>query len=168
VRAEAALGHPIEIISGREEARLIYAGVAFLQPSTKPRLVIDIGGRSTEMILGDGRTPRVAESFQVGCVSLSMRYFPDGRYTRAAFRAAQVAAGAELEEALVPFGTPSLARGARLVRHRRRRRRRAQGQRQDGRPHHGRGPALADRALHRAGPHRQARHPWHEARAASR
>jgi len=103
VRAEAALGHPIEIISGREEARLIFAGVAFLQPSTKPRLVIDIGGRSTEMILGDGRAPRVAESFQVGCVSLSMRYFPDGRYTRAAFRAAQVAAGAELEEGLVPF-----------------------------------------------------------------
>jgi exopolyphosphatase/guanosine-5'-triphosphate,3'-diphosphate pyrophosphatase len=103
VRAEAALGHPIEIISGREEARLIFVGVAFLQPSIKPRLVIDIGGRSTEMILGDGRAPRVAESFQVGCVSLSMRYFPDGRYTRAAFRAAQVAAGAELEEALVPF-----------------------------------------------------------------
>ncbi|MET0382748.1 MAG: Ppx/GppA phosphatase family protein [Burkholderiaceae bacterium] len=103
VRAEAVLGQPIEIISGREEARLIYAGVAFLQPSPKPRLVIDIGGRSTEMILGHGRTPRVAESFQVGCVSLSMRYFPDGRCTRTAFRAAQVAAGAELEEALVPF-----------------------------------------------------------------
>ena len=103
LRAEAALGHPIEIISGREEARLIFAGVAFLQPSTKPRLVIDIGGRSTEMILGNGRAPRVAESFQVGCVSLSMRYFPEGRYTRSAFRAAQVAAGAELEEALVPF-----------------------------------------------------------------
>ncbi len=103
VRAEAALGHPIEIISGREEARLIYAGVAFLQPSTRPRLVIDIGGRSTEMILGTSRTPRVAESFQVGCVSLSMRFFPEGRYTRSAFRAAQVAAGAELEEGLVPF-----------------------------------------------------------------
>jgi exopolyphosphatase/guanosine-5'-triphosphate,3'-diphosphate pyrophosphatase len=103
LRAEAALGHPIEVISGREEARLIYAGVAFLQPSARPRLVIDIGGRSTEMILGDGRAPRVAESFQVGCVSLSMRYFPEGRYTRSAFRAAQVAAGAELEEALVPF-----------------------------------------------------------------
>ena len=60
LRAEAALEHPIEVISGREEARLIYAGVAFLQPSTRPRLVIDIGGRSTEMILGHGRTPRVA------------------------------------------------------------------------------------------------------------
>jgi len=102
-RAEAALEHPIEVISGREEARLIYSGVAFLQPSSKPRLVVDIGGRSTEIILGHGRTARVAESFQVGCVSLSMRYFPDGRYTRAAFRAAQVAAGAELEEAIVPF-----------------------------------------------------------------
>ena len=103
VRAEAALEHPIEVISGREEARLIYAGVAFLQPSTKPRLVVDIGGRSTEMILGHGRTPRVAESFQVGCVSLSLRFFGEGRFTRAGFRAAQVAAGAELEEGLVPF-----------------------------------------------------------------
>lgn len=103
VRAEAALEHPIEVISGREEARLIYAGVAFLQPSAKPRLVVDIGGRSTEMILGHGRTPRVAESFQVGCVSLSLRFFGDGRFTRSGFRAAQVAAGAELEEALVPF-----------------------------------------------------------------
>jgi len=104
LRARTILGFPIDVISGREEARLIYQGVAHLLPqSDERRLVIDIGGRSTEMILGDGRTPRVAESFQVGCVSLSMRYFPEGRYTRAAFRAAQVAAGAELEEALVPF-----------------------------------------------------------------
>ena len=91
------------MISGREEARLIYAGVAQLQPSTEPRLVIDIGGRSTELILGQGRTPLVAESYGVGCVSLSMRFFPDGRLTQASFRAAQVAAGAELEEALQPF-----------------------------------------------------------------
>src|SRR5689334_5495899 len=77
-RAEAVLGHPIEIVSGREEARLIYVGVAFLQPTTQSRLVIDIGGRSTEMILGSGRMPRIAESFQVGCVSLSMRFFGDG------------------------------------------------------------------------------------------
>ncbi|RVT52082.1 exopolyphosphatase [Rubrivivax albus] len=102
-RAQAALGHPIEVVSGREEARLIYAGVAHLQPSDEPRLVVDIGGRSTEMILGRGRLPGTAESFQVGCVSLSMRYFPDGVITADGFRAAQVAAGAELEEGLQPF-----------------------------------------------------------------
>lgn len=102
-RAATVLGHAIEVISGREEARLIYAGVARLQPSELPRLVIDIGGRSTEMILGQGRTVMRAESFRVGSVSLSMRYFPEGRFTEAAFREAQVAAGAEFEEALVPF-----------------------------------------------------------------
>jgi exopolyphosphatase/guanosine-5'-triphosphate,3'-diphosphate pyrophosphatase len=102
-RASPVLGHPIEVISGREEARLIFAGVARLQPSQQPRLVIDIGGRSTEMILGQGRHPKRAESFRVGSVSLSMAYFADGRYTEQAFRAAQVAAGAELEEALQPF-----------------------------------------------------------------
>jgi exopolyphosphatase/guanosine-5'-triphosphate,3'-diphosphate pyrophosphatase len=103
LRAQEALGFPIEVISGREEARLIFSGVAHLQPSDAPRLVIDIGGRSTEMILGRARLPRVAESFGVGCVSLSLRFFGDGRITDAAFRAAQVAAGAELEEALQPF-----------------------------------------------------------------
>jgi exopolyphosphatase/guanosine-5'-triphosphate,3'-diphosphate pyrophosphatase len=102
-RAQTALGYPIEVISGREEARLIYAGVAHLQPSTTPRLVIDIGGRSTEMILGHDRTPVTAESFKVGSVSLSLRWFPDGRFTPQAFRDAQVAAGAELEEALQLF-----------------------------------------------------------------
>jgi len=102
-RAQEALGYPIEVISGREEARLIYAGVAHLQPSSTPRLVIDIGGRSTEMILGHDRTPVSAESFKVGSVSLSLRWFPDGRFTPQAFRDAQVAAGAELEEALQLF-----------------------------------------------------------------
>jgi len=102
-RARDVLGQPIEVISGREEARLIYAGVARLQPSERTRLVVDIGGRSTELILGRGRKPLRAESFQVGSVSLSMRYFEGGRFTEAAFRAAQVAAGAELEEALEPF-----------------------------------------------------------------
>ena len=103
LRAQEALGFPIEIISGREEARLIYAGVNHLQPSDETRLVIDIGGRSTELILGQGRAAQVAESFGVGCVSLSLRYFADGVLTREGFRAAQVAAGAELEEALQPF-----------------------------------------------------------------
>ena len=102
-RAEQALGLPIEVISGREEARLIYAGVSHLQPSDAPRLVVDIGGRSTEMIIGQRRTPLRAESFQIGSVSLSLRFFGDGRLTERAFRAAQVAAGAELEEALQPF-----------------------------------------------------------------
>ena len=78
-RAQTVLGQPIEVISGREEARLIYAGVARLQPSQRPRLVVDIGGRSTEMILGRGRQPLLAESFRVGSVSLSMKYFGDGK-----------------------------------------------------------------------------------------
>jgi len=103
LRAQGVLGRSIEIISGREEARLIFAGVARLQPSTAPRLVIDIGGRSTEMIIGRGTRPRQAESFQVGSVSLSMKYFPQGRFSESAFREAQVEAGAELEEALQPF-----------------------------------------------------------------
>jgi exopolyphosphatase / guanosine-5'-triphosphate,3'-diphosphate pyrophosphatase len=102
-RGQKVLGFPIEVISGREEARLIFAGVSYLQPSDKPRLVVDIGGRSTELILGLRREPETAESFAVGSVSLSMRYFPEGRLTAEAFRAAQVAAGAEFEEALLPF-----------------------------------------------------------------
>lgn len=102
-RARAVLCHPIEVVSGREEARLIYAGVSLLQPSTRPRLVIDIGGRSTELILGRARTPQAAESFGVGSVGLSMRWFPDGVLSAEAFRAAQVAVGAEIEEALAVF-----------------------------------------------------------------
>ena len=111
VRAQDALGFPIEVISGREEARLIYAGVARLQPSNEQRLVIDIGGRSTEMILGKSRKPLAAESFQVGSVGLSMRFFPDGKFSPEAFRAAQVAAGAELEEGFSLF-KPSMWRQA--------------------------------------------------------
>jgi exopolyphosphatase / guanosine-5'-triphosphate,3'-diphosphate pyrophosphatase len=103
LRAQTVLGQPVEIVSGREEARLIFAGVARLQPSTVRRLVIDIGGRSTEMILGRGTRPRQAESFRVGSVSLSIKYFPDGRFSERGFREAQIAAGAELEEALEPF-----------------------------------------------------------------
>jgi exopolyphosphatase/guanosine-5'-triphosphate,3'-diphosphate pyrophosphatase len=103
LRARDALEHPIEVVSGREEARLIYAGVAHMQPSERRRLVIDIGGRSTEMILGRGTRALRVESFAVGSVSLSMRYFGDGQLTAKAFRAAQVAAGAELEEALAPY-----------------------------------------------------------------
>lgn len=102
-RGADILGGPIEVISGREEARLIYQGVSRLQPSELPRLVIDIGGRSTEMILGRGYTSHQAESFGIGSVGLSMKHFADGKLTASAFRAAQIAAGAELEEALSTF-----------------------------------------------------------------
>jgi exopolyphosphatase/guanosine-5'-triphosphate,3'-diphosphate pyrophosphatase len=97
--AEPVLGVPIEVISGREEARLIFAGVAHLNPSDAPRLVIDIGGRSTEFVMGQGLKPGAAESFGIGSQSMTQRYFGDGRLTAEAFRAAQVAAGAEFEEA---------------------------------------------------------------------
>lgn len=103
LRAQEALAYPIEVISGREEARLIYAGVAQLQPASGRRLVIDIGGRSTELILGQGRRPLAAESFRTGSVSLSMRFFGDGVIDAQRMRAAQVAAGAEFEESLSTF-----------------------------------------------------------------
>lgn len=102
-RAQVALGYPIEVISGREEARLIYAGVSHLQPSSTPRLVIDIGGRSTEMILGHDRVPVSAESFKVGVLAVLALVPGTGRFTPQAFRDAQVAAGAELEDALQLF-----------------------------------------------------------------
>jgi exopolyphosphatase/guanosine-5'-triphosphate,3'-diphosphate pyrophosphatase len=97
-RARAALGHPIEIISGIEEARLIFAGVAHTMP-TEPgrRLVVDIGGGSTELIIGEGYTPKHLESLYMGCVSMSEEYFPGGRVSEKRFRRACVAARMELE-----------------------------------------------------------------------
>ena len=99
-RANEVLGFPIDVISGREEARLIYQGVAQMLPvSEERRLVIDIGGRSTELILGQGRTPQVMESFRVGSIAWSKRYFPDGQFNRKSFAMAEVAATALLDEA---------------------------------------------------------------------
>lgn len=95
------LGHPIEVVSGAEEARLIYQGVARLLPqSNEQRLVIDIGGRSTELILGQQFSPRAVASFPVGSVAWSTRYFPEGVFTKQAFNIAEVAAKAVLDEAL--------------------------------------------------------------------
>ena len=95
--AEAALGHPIEIISGIEEARLIYKGVTHsLPPHEGLRLVLDIGGGSTELILGQGGEPRALESLHLGCVLMTERFFPDGRITQDAFDRARVAARLEL------------------------------------------------------------------------
>jgi len=95
--AESALGHPIEIISGIEEARLIYQGVTHsLPPHDGLRLVLDIGGGSTELILGRGAEPRALESVHLGCVSMTERFFPGGRITREAFDNARVAVRLEL------------------------------------------------------------------------
>jgi exopolyphosphatase/guanosine-5'-triphosphate,3'-diphosphate pyrophosphatase len=95
--AEDILGCPVEIISGREEARLIYKGVASRLPvSSEQRLVIDIGGRSTEIISGQGKRAHVAESFPLGSVSMSQQHFPSGAFNEAAFAAAESAAASIL------------------------------------------------------------------------
>jgi exopolyphosphatase / guanosine-5'-triphosphate,3'-diphosphate pyrophosphatase len=95
--ARAALGFPIEVISGREEARLIYLGVAHALPvSTQKRLVIDIGGGSTEIIIGTGLEPVLTESLYMGCVSYSLKYFPDGKIEKPRMKAAELAARQEL------------------------------------------------------------------------
>lgn len=100
VRANQILGFPIDVIAGREEARLIYQGVAHMLPqSDERRLVVDIGGRSTEMIIGHGLEARVMESCRVGSVAWSMKYFPEGQFSARAFQQAEIAARAVLEEA---------------------------------------------------------------------
>jgi exopolyphosphatase/guanosine-5'-triphosphate,3'-diphosphate pyrophosphatase len=104
-QAEAALGFPIEVIAGREEARLIYIGAAHSLPAGKERrLVVDIGGGSTEFIIGQQFKPLRTESLLMGCVSFSMKYFPGGKLTRQAFRDAELAARAELQAIARDFG----------------------------------------------------------------
>jgi len=95
--AEDVLGHEVEVISGIEEARLIYLGVAYLSPAPDERmLVVDIGGGSTEIVIGRGYEPELLESLFMGCVQLSLRYFEDGRMTRKRFDKARLAARREL------------------------------------------------------------------------
>jgi exopolyphosphatase/guanosine-5'-triphosphate,3'-diphosphate pyrophosphatase len=97
-RAEGILGFPIEIISGREEARLIYIGVAHsLPPSPENRLVVDIGGGSTEFIIGRDMVPKLMESLYMGCVSYTQRYFPDGKLEKKGLRAAEIAAREQVQ-----------------------------------------------------------------------
>jgi exopolyphosphatase/guanosine-5'-triphosphate,3'-diphosphate pyrophosphatase len=104
-KAHQILGFPIEVVSGREEARLIYQGVAhLLPPSDERRLVIDIGGRSTEFIIGQNKNALQLESYRLGSVAASMKYFSNGEFTLAAFQKAEVAAKAVLDEALPIFG----------------------------------------------------------------
>ncbi|KAF0103668.1 MAG: Ppx/GppA phosphatase [bacterium] len=96
-KARQALGFDIDIVAGREEARLIYLGVAHSLPlSRRPRLVVDIGGGSTECIRGVGYEPRERESLRMGCVVYSLRFFPGGRVDKAALRAAETAARIEI------------------------------------------------------------------------
>jgi exopolyphosphatase/guanosine-5'-triphosphate,3'-diphosphate pyrophosphatase len=103
-RARAAVGHPIEVISGIEEARLIYLGVANTTP-TEPgnRLVADIGGGSTEIIIGEGMHTRQLESLHMGCVSMSAQYFGDGEITEKRMKRARLAARLELEPVRAAF-----------------------------------------------------------------
>ena len=103
--AERTLGLPIDVISGHEEARLTFFGVAHeLPPSPLPRLVIDIGGGSTEFIIGRGLEPERLESLSIGCVGMTQRYFRDGTITAAALDAAETAARAEIEAIAGAFG----------------------------------------------------------------
>jgi exopolyphosphatase / guanosine-5'-triphosphate,3'-diphosphate pyrophosphatase len=100
VKAEQALNHPIHIISGIEEARLIYLGVAYsLSSKANLRLVMDIGGGSTEFIIGSGNSPKEKESLQMGCVSVSNAFFKDGYLTKSAFNQASLF----VEQKLEPF-----------------------------------------------------------------
>lgn len=97
VKAEEILGHPVEIIEGREEARLIYLGVAHgLATKENKRLVVDIGGGSTEFIIGRGMSPLRRESLYTGCVSSNRRYFDDGKISKKAMDAAETDAALTL------------------------------------------------------------------------
>ena len=104
LRARGALGHPIEVISGVEEARLVYLGAAHSLPSLAGRrLVVDIGGGSTELIVGEGYEALRLESLYMGCVSGSEAFFPGGVITEKGFRAARLFARRELEPVRAQF-----------------------------------------------------------------
>jgi exopolyphosphatase/guanosine-5'-triphosphate,3'-diphosphate pyrophosphatase len=107
-RAREALGHPIEIVSGIEEARLIYSGVSHtMSAGSGRRLVCDIGGGSTEIIIGEGLEPLELESLQIGCVRLSEEFFADGRLSQKRMQRARVAA----RQAIEPYQAAFRRRG---------------------------------------------------------
>ncbi len=102
--ARQALGHAIEVISGQEEARLIYRGVGFtLGPAATRRLVFDIGGGSSETVLGEGIHPLFLESLHMGCITYSQRFFRDGRITAKRWQAAETAARLEFQPVAAQF-----------------------------------------------------------------
>ena len=103
-QAELALGFPIEVIAGREEARLIYLGVAHTLPNPRTQhLVVDIGGGSTEFIIGRKFKPLELESLYMGCVSHSLKFFPHGHIDKVGMREAELAARKELQAIVVAY-----------------------------------------------------------------
>ena len=129
-KAEEALGHPVEVISGIEEARLIYLGVSHHTDSTDgSNLVIDIGGGSTEIIIGEGYEPQHLESLYVGCVGVSRAHFADGKLSAKRFERARLAVRLELRPGCCELSPARLETCDRLFGHgacRARRRARAQ------------------------------------------
>ena len=100
-QARQILGYPVEIISGEQEAELIYQGAAYTSAGSDHRLILDIGGASTELIIGQGFSIQRAVSLNMGCVRFSEAYFPDGRFTQARFNNA-IQAAKSLIEPLTP------------------------------------------------------------------
>ena len=97
--AEAALGHPVEIVSGREEGRLIFLGASHDLPASREnRLIIDVGGGSTEFIIGRGLAPMHTESVQAGCIASTMRFFPGGKLNRKRWQRANGELGVLLQQ----------------------------------------------------------------------
>ena len=155
-QAREALGHPIEVISGREEARLIYLGVAHdLADEPRRRLVVDIGGGSTECILGEGFEPLQTDSLYMGCVSSSRALLPAaGRIDRKAHEDAGSRRGsscASIERRYRALGWEHVRR---LVRHDHRDRARSCAARRAWRDgHHAQRPQAAGKAtIDRCGP----------------
>lgn len=103
-KAESVLGFPIEVIPGREEARLIYVGVVHSLPlSSQNRLVVDIGGGSSEFIIGHKLKPKEMESLYMGCVSYTTRFFGDGRIEKKSLRRAELAAREQVQTLAARF-----------------------------------------------------------------
>lgn len=96
-KARKIFAYPIEIISGPEEARLIYLGIANTTQTDGNRLIVDIGGGSTEFAIGEHLLPKICRSVQMGCVSYQQRYFAEGLITKKAFQAAITSARQEIE-----------------------------------------------------------------------
>jgi exopolyphosphatase / guanosine-5'-triphosphate,3'-diphosphate pyrophosphatase len=125
--AEEALGHPVEVISGIEEARLIYLGVSHHTDTAEgSNLVVDIGGGSTELIIGEGYEPKYLESLSIGCVGLSVEHFEDGKLTEKRFDRARLAVRLELQPVAAAFrrrgwsraiGSSGTVRAARDIAH---------------------------------------------------